>query len=304
MTALKDMPHLLPALPGGMAFPALSPDEPDEPGVSGVSGASGASGEPGASTSRQTRLRVKVCGLTRQEDAAGCARLGVHLGGFIFHASSPRNVDPAYVADMDTGRMLRVGVFVRQSVDEVVRTMRVARLHMAQLHGGQDVAFCKELVAALADILPEVLSGMSPSSGGEHADSPHDMARGRLLRAVWPARHPTTVSFEHELATLAPYVGHFVFDAGTAGGGHGATLPWDALEGLSCPRPWLLAGGLGPDNVERAVRACHPWGGDLNSGVESAPGIKDMQRIENALVALAACGDVSGPEARIGDARS
>lgn len=298
MTSRKDVPHLLPALPGGMVFPALSPDErdepddPDEPGVSG------------ASTSRQTRLRVKVCGLTRQEDAANCARLGVHLGGFIFHAASPRNIDPACVADMDTGTMLRVGVFVRQSVDEVVRTMRLARLHMAQLHGGQDTAFCKELVAALADILPEAHSGLPTTPDGEPADSPYGMARTRLLRAVWPARHATTVSFEHELATLAPYVGHFVFDAGTSGGGHGATLPWDALEGLSCPRPWLLAGGLGPDNVERAVRACHPRGVDLNSGVESAPGIKDMQRIENALVALAACGDASGPEARIGDARS
>lgn len=229
--------------------------------------------------------RVKVCGLTRQDDVTDCARLGVHLAGFIFHAPSARNVAPARVADMDTGPMLRVGVFVRQTVAETVEIMVAARLHMAQLHGGQDVAFCSDLLTRLAE------------SCGEDGDT----ARCRVLRAVWPARHATVAGLERELATFAPHAGGFVLDAGTSGGGHGTTLPWASFDGLHSPRPWLLAGGLGPDNVEQAVRAARPWGVDLNSGVESSPGIKDRQHIENALTALAACGTYGGPCVRIGD---
>lgn len=216
---------------------------------------------------RPSRLLVKVCGLTRQRDVDACADAGVDLCGFIFHPASPRAVTPAVAAGLHSHGMARVGVFVRQSADEVLVVMDAARLDFAQLHGGQDAAFC------------------------------HRVGPERVIRVAWPQRHVDSagyadrVALEAELAGLAPHVRCFLLDAGTSGGGHGATMDWAALRGLSPGAPWLLAGGLTPDNVTSAVAACGGGsmiGVDLNSGVESAPGQKDAPRVAAALAALRA----------------
>ena len=83
-------------------------------------------------------MLMKVCGLTRQQDLDTASSLGAGMCGFIFHATSPRNVTPAHVASLESGKMLRVGVFVNQAADEICRIMAEARLDMAQLHGKQD----------------------------------------------------------------------------------------------------------------------------------------------------------------------
>ncbi len=192
---------------------------------------------------------IKVCGITRAEDATACVELGVNFIGFIFHEPSPRNVLPEEVAAMETGGLTRVGVFGGQSVGEVLEIMDRARLDLAQLHGDQDEAFCV---------------GVGPD---------------RVIRVFWPQRCRDGKEFEGELERFAPYCRFFLFDAGASGGGHGKTLDFEMLKELQTTKPWLLAGGLGPENVGDALGACAPAGLDLNSGVESAPGIKDRKKI-------------------------
>ena len=74
-----------------------------------------------------------------------------------------------------------------------------------------------------------------------------------------------------------------LLDAGTSGGGHGVSLDFTSLASLDPPAPWWLAGGLGPDNLREALSSCSPFGVDLNSGVESSPGVKDKDKLTRAM---------------------
>ncbi len=200
---------------------------------------------------------VKICGLRRQEDLDCAAAAGADFCGFIFHPASPRHIDPVAAAALDSRGPRRVGVFVRQGVAEIQTILRVARLDMAQLHGDQSPDCARALGAA------------------------------RIIRVLWPARYPDQAALEADMARHAPDAALFLLDAGMAGGGSGRTLSGVPLPGPNAPRPWLLAGGLTPDNVSRALAACPGCGGvDMNSGLESAPGCKDHQKIRAALTAL------------------
>ncbi len=199
---------------------------------------------------------VKVCGLTRQEDAHLCAQLRVNLAGFIFHPDSPRNIAPEAAAAIDTGAMMRVGVFVRQSVEEVREIMSRARLHLAQLHGDQVEAFCEAL------------------------------GRNRVMRVFWPERHASREDLEREMARFVPLARYFLLDAGSGGGGHGRATDFTLLAGLRVDKSWFLAGGLGPDNLAEALLRTCPCGVDLNSGVEASPGIKDHDKVRTAMSIL------------------
>lgn len=249
---------------------------------------------------------VKVCGLTRQHDVSVCAALGVDMAGFIFHPGSLRAVMPEHVARLETGNMVRVGVFVEQDVDGVLRIMREARLDAAQLHGGQDAAFCAALRCGLAalGLSARVLRVLWPLNHMAHlAQGPAQPAAdtssgGMESRMEQGPAQPAADSPEggylaqqsllREAAALAPHVDGFVLDAGTSGGGHGRRLPPEVVAGLALPRPWLLAGGLAPGNVAEALAICRPSGVDFNSGIEDAPGLKNAESIRRALAAVTA----------------
>ncbi|MBA4357154.1 MAG: N-(5'-phosphoribosyl)anthranilate isomerase [Desulfovibrio sp.] len=220
---------------------------------------------------------VKVCGLTREADALLCAALGADLLGFIFHPGSPRNTTPEFPARLDLPRtglpgLRKVGVFVDQSPDEVLRTMAAGRLNLAQLHGGQDEAFCAALAARLG---PE-----------------------RVIKVFWPEKAASAEAFQAELERFAPHCGLMLADAGSGGGGHGRPIGsegedkgGEVLAQARFPRPWLLAGGLGPDNAVAMLSRFRsvgnePLGLDLNSGVESAPGVKDETKLRAAFKAV------------------
>jgi len=203
-----------------------------------------------------SNLIIKVCGLTRQEDATLCQKMKVDLAGFIFHPKSPRCIDPAAAAKIDTGPLMRVGVFVEQSVKEVLSVMDQARLHLAQLHGGQDPDFCARV------------------------------GKTRVMRVFWPARYGSRQELEKELIRFVPCSRFFLFDGGGYGGGHGQPWNYSLLKGLETYKTWFLAGGLGPGRIKDALASCDPCGLDLNSGVESAPGIKDEDKLEKALAEL------------------
>ncbi len=201
-------------------------------------------------------LLVKVCGMTRPEDVLGCAQAGANFLGFIFAAKSPRRVTPAQAAALPRTTAKRVGVFVEQSLDEVLAIMDQAHLDLAQLHGGQDPAFCR---------------AVGPD---------------RVIRAFWPQNHPDLASLAAEMAAFTGAIRFALLDAGVSGGGHGQSLNFASLADLRPPMPWLLAGGLGPHNVAEAVRLARPHGLDLNSGVESSPGLKDLEKVRRCLWAV------------------
>lgn len=201
---------------------------------------------------RTGRLLVKVCGMTRQQDADACRELGADLLGFIFHPPSPRNLAPEQAAAIQTPGVLRVGVFVRQGADEVRAVMAAARLDLAQLAGNQDPDFCRA-------VGPE-----------------------RVIRVFFPERHPDRAGLEEELARFAGCMKYALLDAGSSAGGTGRSLAFASLAGVKTPAPWLLAGGLNAANLAQALSECSPAGVDLNSGVESAPGLKDKGKLEAA----------------------
>lgn len=232
-------------------------------------------------TTTLTATLIKVCGLRRQADLDAADALGVDLCGFIFHAASPRCVTPGQAAALDSGRMRRVGVFVEQDAARIAAIMTLARLDYAQLHGpAQAVHAAGDTARRLADII-------GPQ---------------RIIRVVWPEAFQAAPdagagmaapALAEALERAAPDCGLFLLEAGTQGGGSGRPQNWSALAGLHPPRPWLVAGGLGPATLARALTACRPDGVDLNSGVEDAPGCKNHRALA-AAVAIVRGTDMTG----------
>ena len=192
---------------------------------------------------------IKVCGLLRHEDIRTCINQGVDLLGFIFHPKSPRNICPENVPDLSGTPVGKVGVFVDQTPDAITTIMDTAGLHLAQLHGGQSIQDCQAVGAS------------------------------RVIKVLWPMRYENQDDLRRDMDRFAPFCAAFLLDAGTSSGGHGMSLDFKNLQNMDFPRPWLLAGGLGPANIKEALQ-CTPDGVDLNSGVESAPGIKDAEKIK------------------------
>jgi phosphoribosylanthranilate isomerase len=220
-------------------------------------------------------VRVKVCGVTRVEDAIACAAAGVDWIGLNFHPGSPRFVRPATAADI-LGQLpasvRAVGVFVDRPAAEVARLAGELGLEIVQLHGQEPA----EDLIALAHL--EVIRAF-----GLNGRSACDEVTAYLSLARSLGRSPDAV----------------LIDAAVAGrsGGTGATIADDILDRLpSLPR-LILAGGLTPRNVAERVARVRPWMVDVASGVECAPGIKDVLSVA-AFVAAArsvALGDEASP---------
>ncbi|MFI8416982.1 bifunctional indole-3-glycerol-phosphate synthase TrpC/phosphoribosylanthranilate isomerase TrpF [Serratia sp. NPDC078593] len=185
----------------------------------------------------------KVCGLTRAQDAAAAYKAGANYGGLIFVGRSPRYVDIARAREVISGAPLKyVGVFCDAQVDTVVQTVERLGLKAVQLHGNEDQAY----ITALRAKLP-------PSCQIWKALSVKDRVPTRDLQQV----------------------DRYLLDNGA--GGTGQRFDWNALVGENLDNV-MLAGGLSADNcIEAAQLGCA--GLDFNSGVESAPGIKDADRI-------------------------
>lgn len=210
-------------------------------------------------------MLVKICGL-RSQHAMNAAAQGAQMCGFIFVPASPRGISPAEAARLHSHTMLRVGVFVDDDCKAIMQAVRVARLDAVQLHGSQS--------QATAQKLKNLCSGTNTGQ------------KLQILRVLWPECYTNLHSLEAYLAVHAPHCDYFLLDAGAQGGGSGLALPWEALQGLQSPRPWILAGGLHGDNVRQAIKACSPHGVDLNSGLEHTTGHKDARKIAAALEAI------------------
>lgn len=194
-------------------------------------------------------LLVKVCGMTRAEDVDACEELGADFLGFIFHPSSPRNVDESFARSIKTDSAKKVGVFVKQNAAEVTEIMANGGLDFAQLHGGQNEEFCKIV------------------------------GKERVIKVLWPLRYESAKEFQDDIDRFASHCSYLLFDAGNCGGGHGVSVEFGVFENVNIPLPWFLAGGLSAENLTEALTIAKPCGVDLNSGVESVPGIKDKNKL-------------------------
>ncbi|MCI7568269.1 MAG: phosphoribosylanthranilate isomerase [Desulfovibrio sp.] len=199
-------------------------------------------------------MLVKICGLKRAEDVREAVELGVDFCGFIFHPQSPRAIAPARAAELDSGDCRRVGVFVEQGSEEILGVMDAARLDFAQLHGRQSVDCALRI-------------------GAE-----------KVIRVLWPERFASVSALQAEIDRHARTCAWYLLDAGKRGGGSGRHLDWDSLRELRFPHPWLLAGGLSAATLPAALQSCRPDGVDLNSGIEVAPGVKDVDRLREAVL--------------------
>lgn len=199
---------------------------------------------------------IKICGITQKSDAEKAQSLGAHMCGFIFHEKSPRAVDPSWVKTVDTGKMKRVGVFVTHDVEKILAIMEEAKLDFAQLHGGQSLDCAKQIGDA------------------------------RVIRVLWPENYAHKAHLYNAMHEYADSCAYYLFDSGRKSGGSGKTLDWIELNGIKTPHPWFLAGGLTPNNILSALWDSHPFGVDLNSGIESHPGKKDHYKMQTIIASI------------------
>ncbi len=200
-------------------------------------------------------LLIKICGVTMARDATMAAELGADAIGVNFWPGSKRYVDPAdaapILAAIPAG-VLKVGVFVDEPEEEVAFRIDELGLDRVQLHG---------------DERPGDYRHLDPA---------------RLIRAVRVRDAASFAAASGWKPTL------WLYDAFVDGfGGGGVTAPWPLIT-QQARRPFLLAGGLTPENVAEAVRATHPDGVDVSSGVERAPGVKDPAKVAAFIAAARA----------------
>jgi phosphoribosylanthranilate isomerase len=192
-------------------------------------------------------VRVKICGVTRLEDALAAARLGADALGFNFWGRSKRFVTPAaagaIVRALPPG-IATFGVFVDPTRDDLLAAVAASGVDAVQLHGNEPPHLCVGLPV--------------PAVKAVRLASPHDLAQ----LASWEVQS-------------------FLIDSDSAGyGGSGKTCDWSLAAEVARELPVILAGGLTPENVADAVRTVRPIGVDVASGVESGPGVKDLARVE------------------------
>lgn len=193
--------------------------------------------------------KIKICGIRTIKDALAAIEAGADLIGFNFYPKSPRYLEVGMCRNIMSvirqhGRVKTVGVFVNASVPEICATMDTVGLNLAQLHG---------------DETPEFMQSLDGQAYKAFRGIPADID-----------------GFERQDAPM------FLVDAAVKGlyGGSGVTADWKGAAELAKKYPLLLAGGLTPENVADAVRQVKPWGVDVASGVESAPGEKDAQKMK------------------------
>ena len=191
---------------------------------------------------------VKICGITRRDDALAAARLGAHAVGLVFCARSPRNVSIAAAQEVVAALppfVMAVGLFVDAAPREIEAVLNAVRLDLLQFHGDETAAFCARFGVPFIKAA-RVRAGLDLIQYARD----YGAARGLLLDAFVDGTH----------------------------GGTGTAFDWGLIP-PAVPLPLVLSGGLKPANVSDAIRRVSPWAVDVSSGVEASPGLKDPQKI-------------------------
>jgi phosphoribosylanthranilate isomerase len=203
--------------------------------------------------------RVKICGITRYEDAELAVELGAWALGFILWPGSTRAADPAVAAGIAAAlrrRVQLVGVFVNPTLDAVAHAADALRLSHVQLHGDEGPAFCAEAGRRSG---AKVIKAVRVASGADLQDLDRFHTDLHLLDAAAPGQR----------------------------GGSGRAWDWVLAARHHGDVPVVLSGGLTPENVAAGIAAVRPFAVDVASGVEAAPGVKDPERLAAFLAAAA-----------------
>jgi phosphoribosylanthranilate isomerase len=206
-------------------------------------------------------MLVKICGITRLEDAEAAVACGAGALGFVFWPKSPRFIDPfrarAIVAALPP-LVATVGVFVNQPADYVNGVASLVGLSAVQLHGDETAAFAGLMRRPVIKAIGAIGAiGLGHNGAGE-------------IAAAWSERF-TILLDAHDPEQR---------------GGTGQTIDWTAAASVAAARRVLLAGGLTPDNAAEAVRCVRPFGIDVSSGVEAKPGVKDHGKLRDLFHAI------------------
>ena len=210
-------------------------------------------------------VEAKICGVSRPADIECAAAGGARYVGFVFYPRSPRNLTPDEAGALAAGTpagIATVALFVDPDDAALDAVLACARIDILQLHGGES---------------PERIVEVKRRTGC------------RVMKAI-------KISGPDDLDAATPYLGvadRLLFDAkapptlaGAMPGGNALSFDWELLAGRTWPCPWMLSGGLDPDNVADAIRISGAPAVDVSSGVESAPGVKDPARIKAFLGAV------------------
>ncbi|MBI5557324.1 MAG: phosphoribosylanthranilate isomerase [Deltaproteobacteria bacterium] len=204
----------------------------------------------------RARTRIKICGMTDPDEVRYAVAAGVDALGFIFAKESPRYIEPerarALVASLPPF-VAAVGVFRNEDPERVAEIVRSCNLTVIQLHGAESPDYCRRFQTRVVK-----------------AFQVHDMLTAQDL-------------LPYEEAVCG-----FLLDTydKNQGGGTGKTFDWSLVHKLRPGKPLILAGGLGPDNVARAIAQVKPFAVDVNSAIEREPGRKDPQLISRLVAAV------------------
>jgi phosphoribosylanthranilate isomerase len=199
-------------------------------------------------------MRIKICGITKVEQGCAIASLGATALGFICVPASPRYISPqkiGSIVDRLPQEIDKIGVFANATLEEITSVVNIANFTGIQLHGEESPEFC----LALARLFP-------------------NLELIKALRVKSPETLATTKLYDRCVDTLLLDAYHPQMLGGT-----GKTLDRSILQNFKPDLPWLLAGGLTPDNVIDALIDLQPAGIDLSSGVEKAAGDKDLGKV-------------------------
>ncbi|MGL5942221.1 MAG: phosphoribosylanthranilate isomerase [Waterburya sp.] len=200
-------------------------------------------------------MRVKICGITQIEQGQKIAALGADSLGFICVERSPRYITPDQIkaiAEHLSTTVTKVGVFADHSLSEIMTVVNQATLTAVQLHGTESPEFCTELRQLISPNI-EII---------------------KAFRLKTAASWQETIVYQEVVDTLLLDAYHPQMLGGT-----GKTIDWQILEQFQTTIPWMLAGGLTPDNITDALSRLQPDGIDLSSGLERSPGDKDLNKV-------------------------
>jgi len=205
--------------------------------------------------------QVKICGLTRAEQALQCADLGADAIGFVFYPKSPRHLTDDQAKKICLAlpeRVKKVGVFVNESFSSIMNHVERCHLSTVQLHGQES---------------PELVRRLCKQNL-------------QVIKALFVDGNPSLKNAENYPASA------FLVECGQGKlpGGNAIEWNWDQAKSLGEKHPLIIAGGLSPENVSHAIKVSSPHAVDVSSGVESSPGNKDIDKVSLFLDAVFRCG--------------
>ena len=209
------------------------------------------------------RTRIKICGITREEDLACAVKAGADALGFVFHPSSKRYVSPARAGELCAALppfVVSVALFVNPEyafVQEVLKAMSPAVL---QFHGDESADFCSSFGRPYLKAFRVGAPGLDTSAGLAAHCKQYVSAQGWLFDSYSPMYGGSGHGFDHALLA--------------------------EVMRLAVARPLVLSGGLNPTNVQAAIASTQPWAVDVSSGVESSPGVKSNEKILEFVAAV------------------